>query len=35
VQGNWSNAAYTAGHGYTDVDGGSFTRGCIDDPNQK
>jgi len=35
VQGNWSNAAYTAGHGYTDVDGGSVTRGCIDDPNQK
>ena len=32
VQGNWSNAAYNAGRGYTDPSAG-FVRGCIDGTN--
>ncbi|HKC27038.1 MAG TPA: hypothetical protein VKB75_03410 [Jatrophihabitans sp.] len=31
IQGNWSNAAYNANHGY--VFGGSVVRGCIDGTN--
>jgi hypothetical protein len=35
VQGNFSNLANNAGHGYTDLDGSGFVQGCIDDVSER
>jgi hypothetical protein len=33
IQGNWSNAAYTANTGYVNASNGSVQRGCLDGTN--
>jgi hypothetical protein len=35
VQGNFSNLANNAGHGYTDIEGSGFVQGCIDDISER